>query len=248
VTDAEGYVQAAQGGTLFLDEIGDIEGSVQPKLLRLLEAGEVFELGASRPRKVDVRVCAATLKDLRAEVQSGRFREDLFYRIGRPVIGLPPLSERLEELPWLVEVELCRVEKRIAASASFLEVCALRAWPGNVRELRLEMRQAMRAALDDGREALEPGDLSPSAGKSASATAARRSERTLTREVIEAALQSEHGNVTAAARRLGLHRTQLRRWLARSGVDTGTLAAEYGEVRASGIVVRPPSRGIRPER
>jgi transcriptional regulator with PAS, ATPase and Fis domain len=95
--DSEGYVQAAHGGTLFLDEVAELDVQVQAKLLRALEAREVVPLGATRPRSEDVRICAAT-RDLRGEVAKGRFREDLYFRIGRPEVRLPPLRERLEEM------------------------------------------------------------------------------------------------------------------------------------------------------
>ena len=132
---------------------------------RVLEQREVVSLGASHPRKVDVRICAATLKDLRAEVNAGRFREDLYYRIGRPEVRIPSLLERLEELPWLVARELARVDARLGAHTSLLEACALRPWPGNVRELIGEIRRAGRSALADGRTAVKDRDLPESAGR-----------------------------------------------------------------------------------
>src|SRR5205823_14554395 len=100
--DVEGYVQAADGGTLFLDEIGELDLAVQAKLLRVLEAREVLPLGASRPRPVDLRLCSATHRDLRAAVADGSFRADLFFRVGQPEVALPPLRERPEEIPFLV--------------------------------------------------------------------------------------------------------------------------------------------------
>jgi transcriptional regulator of acetoin/glycerol metabolism len=221
--DSEGYVQAADGGTLFLDEVAELDVSVQPKLLRVLEMREVVSLGASHPRKVDVRICAATLKDLRGEVQAGRFREDLYYRIGRPEVRLPALVERLEDLPWLVARELARVDARLTAHPLLLEACALRAWPGNVRELLGEVRRAGREANADGRTTVKDRDLAETAGREitesrpAASSAATASD--LTREAIEAALRKEQGNVTRAARTLGLHRNQLRRWVAKHGVD-----------------------------
>ena len=162
--DSEGYVQAADGGTLFLDEVAELDVAVQPKLLRVLEQHEVVSLGASHPRKVDVRVCAATLKDLRAEVNAGRFREDLYYRIGRPEVRLPSLLERLEDMPWLIVRELLRVDAKLTPHPSLIEACALRPWPGNVRELLGEIRRAGRDALADGRAAVKDRDLPQSAG------------------------------------------------------------------------------------
>ena len=222
--DADGYVQAADGGTLFLDEVAELDLAVQPKLLRVLEQREVVSLGASHPRKVDVRVCAATLKDLRAEVTAGRFREDLYYRIGRPEVRLPSLLERLEELPFLVTRELERVDARLVPHPSLVEACALRPWPGNVRELLGEIRRAGREALADGRTSVKERDLAESAGREISqerrtAPSSGGAPVEMSREVIEQALRAELGNVTRAARALGMHRNQLRRWIAKHGVD-----------------------------
>ncbi|MFT3765845.1 MAG: sigma 54-interacting transcriptional regulator [Minicystis sp.] len=236
--DSEGYVQAADGGTLFLDEVAELDASVQPKLLRVLELHEVVSLGASHPRKVDVRICAATLRDLRGEVQAGRFREDLYYRIGRPEVRLPPLVERLEDLPWLVARELEKVDPKLAAHSLLLEVCALRAWPGNVRELLGEIRRAGREALADGRTVVKDRDLAESAGREIEAAkpstgpVAGVSPAELTRESIEAALRKEQGNVTRAARALGLHRNQLRRWITKNGVDPKVFGGDDDEPEA----------------
>jgi transcriptional regulator of acetoin/glycerol metabolism len=229
--DAEGYLQAADGGTLFLDEIAELDHAVQPKLLRVLEQREVVSLGASHPRKIDVRVCAATLKDLRAEVVAGRFREDLYYRIGRPEVRLPPLVDRLEELPFLVERELLRVDPKLVPHPSLVEACALRAWPGNVRELLGEIRHAGREALAERRHVVKDRDLSEAAGREigdaqhADARDAPEAPAEASREAIERALRAARGNVTQSARALGMHRNQLRRWLAKHGVD----ARAFGE-------------------
>ncbi len=218
-SDSEGYVQAADHGTLFLDEVAELDLGVQPKLLRVLEMREVLALGAAHPKKVDLQVCAATLKDLRGEVSAGRFREDLYYRIGRPEVRLPSLIDRLEEVPALAAAELTRADSRLVPSSGFLEACALRAWPGNVREFLREVRQAARAALDGGRSVVESKDLSPTAGEEISPEAKSSSQPELSREAIEAGLKREQGNVTRAARTLGMHRNQLRRWIARNNVD-----------------------------
>jgi DNA-binding NtrC family response regulator len=238
--DAEGYVQTADGGTLFLDEIAELDAGVQAKLLRVLETREVMPLGASEPRKVDIRVCTATLKDLRAEVAAGRFRRDLYYRIGSPEVRLPSIIERLEELPWLACTELQRLDQRLTPGLLFLETIALRPWPGNVRELLRELRNAGRAALGAGHVIVDAADLSPSAGQDiADESGPAASHRDAApappsgphrdatptppsggdRDALVAALQREHGNVTRAARTLGIHRTQLRRWIARHNID-----------------------------
>ncbi len=133
--DAVGHFEAAAGGTLFLDEIGELAPEVQAKLLRALEAREVQRLGESHARPVDVVVVAATHRDLRARVAEGRFRADLFFRVGLFEVELPPLRERLEEVPWLLEVATGAGGAGPALHASFVEACMLRPWPGNVREL-----------------------------------------------------------------------------------------------------------------
>ena len=218
-SDSEGYVQAADHGTLFLDEVAELDLGVQPKLLRVLEMREVLALGAAHPKKVDLQVCAATLKDLRGEVSAGRFREDLYYRIGRPEVRLPSLIDRLEELPALAAAELTRADAQLVPSSGFLEACSLRAWPGNVREFLREVRQAARAALDGGRSVVESKDLSPNAGEEISAEVKSSPQPEPSRDAIEAGLKREQGNVTRAARALGMHRNQLRRWLTRHSVD-----------------------------
>jgi len=224
--DAEGYVQAADGGTLFLDEIAELDLLVQAKLLRALESREVLPLGASRPQKVTIRVCSASHKALRDEVSAGRFREDLYYRIGRPEVRIPPLRERLDELPVFVARELHAVDTRLTASATLVEACALRVWPGNVRELVREVRRAAHAASSDPDRVVYPHHLSSEAGipmpvvvRPSDAPAVGASEppqasaASFTDEQIAQALEDHGGNVRGTARALGLHRNQLRRWL-----------------------------------
>jgi len=219
--DAEGYVEAADQGTLFLDEIAELDPAVQAKLLRMLEMREVLPLGASHPKKVDVQVCAATLKDLRVEVYAGRFREDLYYRIGRPEVRLPALAERLEEIPWLVAEALRRVDPALVPGASLVEACLLRPWPGNVRELLVEARYAASASLADKRTIVEARDLSPSAGRAVREGPAPETQPKPppSRSEVERELQSTNGNVSAASRALGIHRTQLRRLMERYRID-----------------------------
>lgn len=142
---APGYLQAAHGGTLFLDEVADLNLSVQAKLLRTLDTREVLPLGATRPERVELGLCAATLRDLREAASAGSFREDLYYRIGRPEVCLPPLRDRPEEIPFLVD----RVSQKVGIppAVSLIEACLLRPWPGNVRELCSEVRSAATLAL-----------------------------------------------------------------------------------------------------
>jgi transcriptional regulator of acetoin/glycerol metabolism len=218
-TDSDGYVQQAHGGTLFLDEIAELDPSVQAKLLRMVETREVLPLGATQPRKVSIRICAATHKDLRAEVGAGRFREDLYYRMGRPEVRNPPLRERIDEIPWLMQRAFSEVDETLVAQIATYELCALRRWPGNVRELLHEARQAAHAALHEGADAVRPDHFAKDAGMelsrgdSAAADTTPVTTRNLEDAEIERVLAENAGNVTAASRVLGLHRNQLRRWV-----------------------------------
>ncbi|MBL9099517.1 MAG: sigma 54-interacting transcriptional regulator [Myxococcales bacterium] len=222
-SNADGYVHAADGGVLFLDELGELDLGLQAKLLRFLETREVYAVGATRPRLVDVRVCSATHRDLRAMAGRGEFREDLYFRLGRPQVALPALHRRPEELPWLLASVLRGVDPRLTAHAQFVEACLLRPWPGNVRELILAARDAAAAARREGRTALEPTDLDAAAGRDlptpAAAAAPRFQDRLDDDDAVHAALRRAHGNVQAAAAALDVHRNQLRRWLLRKGLD-----------------------------
>jgi transcriptional regulator with GAF, ATPase, and Fis domain len=222
-SDVQGYIQAADGGTLFLDEVAELDLRVQAKLLRVLETKEVLPLGATRPEPVEFRICVATHADLREAVAAGSFREDLYYRVGRPVVEIPPLRQRLDELGWFVQRELEKADMRLFASVRFVEACALRPWPGNVRELLGEARRAAQRALQGGRLLLEPDDLSAEAGRPLrehtsappAAGPVRPGSSFPPDETIERVLAEHDGNVTRAARALDLHRNQLRRWLAK---------------------------------
>ncbi|MCY1023796.1 sigma 54-interacting transcriptional regulator [Pyxidicoccus sp. MSG2] len=233
--DAQGYVQAADGGTLFLDEVVELDLSVQAKLLRVLESREVLSLGASKPKPVDLHVCSASNKDLRARVAGGHLREDLYFRLGRPEVMLPPLRQRPEEIPLLLQQEVRQVAPGLGMHVSLVEECLLRPWPGNVRELRVEVRSAVQSALLGGEARVKALHLSPSAGTAfgpAMSTPVPMETGSVRREVssrappleagekarIEEALRQQGGNVAAAARALGMHRTQLRRLLARHGI------------------------------
>jgi transcriptional regulator of acetoin/glycerol metabolism len=218
-SDAEGYIQAAHQGTLFLDEIAELDPLVQAKLLRVLETREVLPLGASRPKSVQIGICAASHRRLRDEVAAGRFREDLYFRIGRPEVQIPPLRERLDEIPWFVARELRRVSSELSASVGFVEACALRPWPGNVRELLREVTRAAHRALEARSTVVEPGHLLDEAGVAVRAEpgAQRQGLSRWSDEDIRRALTDNAGNVRATARALDVHRNQLRRWLEKHG-------------------------------
>lgn len=224
--DAKGLVQAAHGGTLFLDEIGDIEAAVQAKLLRVIETKEVLPMGGLAPIAVDFSLCAATHKDLRVEVAAGRFREDLYFRIGQPRIELPSLVERPEEIPWLIQRALETVNATIVPDAEFVEACLLRSWPGNVRELLAEVRGAAIAAL--GEKFVLARHLPATAG-----TTMRSSVPVTTRDAdvdtveddhpIANALRETGGNVLQASSLLGMTRAKVRRFIEKTGLDVTTL-------------------------
>ncbi len=145
-----GLVEAASGGTLFLDEVGDIPLAMQVKLLRLLESGTYRRVGSTDLRRTDVRVVAATHRDLQTMVAAGSFREDLFYRLSTFPIHLPPLRERVEDIPLLAVALLARVapERRLSLSKDALSRLTAHAFPGNVRELRNVLERA--ALMTDG--------------------------------------------------------------------------------------------------
>jgi transcriptional regulator with PAS, ATPase and Fis domain len=236
-----GYLQSADGGVLFLDEFGELSLEVQAKLLRVIETKEVLAVGASRPQQVDVRLCFATNRNLRADVAAGKFRADLYYRIQTPQVVLPPLRDRIAEVPWLIELALTSMGEPLHAHARFVEACMLRSWPGNIRELLSEVREAAGAALDEGAKVVTEEHLRTHAGVELgpaslagppSALAGVASERgsisgvsnanepPLTREAIEAELATQGQNLAATARALGVHRTQLYRRMAELEMPT----------------------------
>jgi hypothetical protein len=228
--DADGYVQAAHGGTLFLDEVAELSLAVQAKLLRTLETGEVLPLGASKARRVELRFCSATHRDLRGLIAAGKFREDLFYRMATPTVMAPPLRERLEEVPWLLQMAIEGAAPGLGLHVSLVEACLLRRWPGNVRELLAEARSAAQRAVVAGAARVEARHLGADAGvagESSEPTAAAATgaggEPPTKRRLI-GVLRRVRGNVSAAARELGVHRTQLRRWLVRRGIEASAYA------------------------
>ncbi len=148
----QGLVEVASGGTLFLDEVGDISPMIQPKLLRFLETGEFRRVGGTNAMKVDVRIVSATNKDLQKEVEGGRFREDLLYRLNVVTIRIPPLKDRKEDIPLLVDYFLAKkgkgkAQKRLSDEA--LETLLTYDWPGNVRELEHVLEGAIILSHDE---------------------------------------------------------------------------------------------------
>ena len=160
-SDRPGLFELADGGTLFLDEIGEAPPDLQVKLLRVLETREITPVGAARPRAIDVRVIAATNRDLTAALEAGAFRGDLFHRLNVFPISMPPLATRLEDLPALVATFVQRISpQRPAVTEAFLAAVRARSWPGNVRELKHAVEYACVVARGG---ALQPEHLPPSA-------------------------------------------------------------------------------------
>ncbi len=163
MSDSEGLIRAAEDGTLFLDEIGDLPLSLQPKLLRFLQEGEIHTLGENAPRKVNVRVIAATHKDLGQLVKERLFREDLYYRIATLTVKVPPLRERPEDISALISHYLTHFARRNDRTIAGITWEAIRAlesysWPGNIRELAAEMERLVLYADESGY--ISPADIS----------------------------------------------------------------------------------------
>ncbi|HEX4512085.1 MAG TPA: sigma 54-interacting transcriptional regulator [Polyangiaceae bacterium] len=201
-SDAEGLVQSAHGGVLFLDEVCELTLPIQAKLLRVIETKQVTPVGATGARKVDVRFCLAAQNDLRARVDAGVFRPDLLFRI-RSHVALAPVRERPEEIPFFVARQLEERDK--TAHAKLVEACLMRRWPGNVREIIAELALAAEAAD----EVVRAEHLREGAGNARTTTTAAASS--IGRDAIVRALEGAGGNISAAARALGMHRTQLKR-------------------------------------
>ena len=235
VEDRVGLFQQADGGTLFLDEIGETSPAFQVKLLRALQEGEFRPLGSSRSVTVDVRVIAATNRDLEEDVRTGRFREDLYYRLATIPLHVPPLRERPMDLPLLARRLLETTARALDKPAEGIEAVAMDAlaayyWPGNVRELQNEILRMV--ALADtpllGAGLLSPRILGAATGPDAapalpstegiSGNLRERMEQ-LEQRVIAQAMQRHRGNKSRAARELGLSRVGLRAKLGRYGLE-----------------------------
>jgi transcriptional regulator with PAS, ATPase and Fis domain len=214
--DRVGVFEAANGGTVFLDEVGEIDINFQLKLLRFLQEKEVRALGSSRPRKVDVRVVAATNKNLPKMVEEGKFREDLWYRLDVVRIHVPPLRERRGDVPLLAGFFLRRYDERYQLDSKLTEsgLSALSecTWPGNVRQLQHLMERLVilapggritQDAVDDALRASRP----PEAGGESLADTEM--------EQIRKVLAATGGNKSRAARILGIERKTLYRKLER---------------------------------
>jgi DNA-binding NtrC family response regulator len=230
-----GLFEHADGGTLFLDEVGELPMTLQAKLLRAVEYGEVQRVGSLQPRQIDVAVIAATNRDLRVEAANGRFRSDLFFRLGIIEIFLPPLRQRREDIPYLaatfIRASAGRLNKPVMGITPSAERFLAQAeWPGNIRELRNVIERA--CIMCDGHLLGERELQRAMSVPTASTPAAARDERsaveepdanllsTAQREQIRRVLHETGGNKAAAARMLGVSRRSLYRWLERLSADS----------------------------
>jgi DNA-binding NtrC family response regulator len=232
VTSKPGKFELADKGTIFLDEIGDVPSVIQVKLLRVLQEREFEHLGGTRTLKVDVRLVAATNRDLRAALEQGTFREDLYYRLNVVPISIPPLREHKEDIPYLVDHFIERFARESGKEISGIAPAALKLlmdfhWPGNVRELENIIERAVAfadgATIDvrDIRLDLSPRLASSDSGAIAGAVPFPPEGLTLEQyedEIIREALRRAGGNKSQAARRLGLSRNALRYRLSRMGM------------------------------
>jgi two-component system response regulator AtoC len=225
VGNKRGLIESAHGGTLFLDEVGELPVHLQVKFLRFLQESEVRRLGDTRAVRVDVRVVAATARDLQAEVGSGRFREDLYYRLNVVQIRIPPLRDREDDIPVLLEYFLARTRERLRVvrelrfTPDAMRALISYAWPGNVREVEnlVERAVVLAESSEIGLEALpetvRDGSEGPGSGQSSLALAGlsvKRNQRSLERTLITRALEATGGNRTQAARLLEIsHRALL---------------------------------------
>jgi DNA-binding NtrC family response regulator len=270
VEKRRGIIEGATGGTLFLDEIGDMSEASQAKILRVLELGEVTPVGGRGPVSVDLRLVSATNRDLRQDIETGRFRRDLFYRIKVVHLELPALRERADDIPLLAENFLTTFSRnmgrgKLTFSRRAREALMEYGWPGNIRELENEVERAVALAYTD---TIHLEDLSRDVRNAKARRPAPPAEtfrpaaevgrlRTLEREAIEACLAECGGNRTQAARMLGISRESLRRKLKLlfptaaddaadesadvSGEDAASGPAGPGETGRAAVVLRPGS-------
>ncbi|MCB9536425.1 MAG: sigma-54-dependent Fis family transcriptional regulator [Myxococcales bacterium] len=228
VTNKPGRFELADGGTLFLDEIGEVSTETQVKLLRAIQESEFERVGGITTRRVDVRLVTATNRDLQAEVAGGAFREDLYYRLNVVPIKLPPLRERADDVPLLVEHMLDKYNARLERDVQRVDDAAMQvllryAWPGNIRELENVIERTL--LFCDGQTVTAedlPAELCaqaegggsmavpiPPVGVTGLKDAVKLTTQRLEREMIERALEETGGNVTRAARKLEISRKSL---------------------------------------
>ena len=227
-TSKPGKFEQADTGTVFLDEIGDVPASVQVKLLRILQEREFERLGSNKVKHIDVRVLAATNVDLRAALEQGTFREDLYYRLNVLPINIPPLRERKEDIPYLAGHFVKKLGKDLGSPVQSISDAAMQRlleyhWPGNVRELENVLERSMVLANGSVLEAADVKlDMAPAARFTVAdnflpeGTTLDQYEQSIIRE----ALKRANGNKSQAARLLGLTRNALRYRLSQMGLES----------------------------
>ena len=238
MSDQAGLIRSAENGTLFLDEIGDLPLALQPKLLRFLQEGEIHTLGERAPRKVNVRVIAATHKDLETLVAEKLFREDLYYRIATLTLKVPPLRERREDVSTLISHFVSHYARKnerpiSGITADAIQILETYSWPGNIRELAAEIERLVLYAEDDGY--IRPENISqrihPRNGQIE--VAGEKLDDLLEsyeRRVITETLKRHDCNVAKASEALGLgSRQTLYKKLKRLAIDIGDFLQEDTE-------------------
>jgi transcriptional regulator with PAS, ATPase and Fis domain len=224
VSSQEGLFQRARGGTIFLDEIGEMPLSLQPKLLRVLEEKTVLPVGSTTPVRVNVRIIAASNRDLQAEVENARFRDDLYYRLNVFEIHIPPLRKRLEDLPGLVEHLIQRHNLEMKMNYKGVDSATMRIlmslpWKGNIRELDNVLERAM--ILGDG-DWIRPADLpgqQSDGGDFALEDNLTKAVELYEKSHIERTLNKAGGDKSRAADMLGLSLSTLYRKIEKLGIE-----------------------------
>ncbi|QDU90972.1 Transcriptional regulatory protein QseF [Pirellulimonas nuda] len=212
-----GVFRAAEGGIVFLDEVGEMPLELQPKLLRVLQQGEVTPVGASHPIQVNVQIIAATNRDLEQEVAAGRFREDLYYRLNMVELRVPPLRQRVEDIPRFVEYFSCKYAARYSraqwrpSDEQLQGFCEFH-WPGNIRQLSHVIEQAYVLDCEPTLPALRSGDTN------APSLPFTNLDR-LRAAAVRQALRSSQGHKGRAARLLGVHPNTMTRLIQQLGAD-----------------------------
>jgi len=227
IASREGAFQAADGGTLFLDEIGELSQEMQPKLLRALEKREVKKVGSTRHGKVDIRLIAATNRDLKTEVNAGRFRSDLYYRLAVVRVKLPPLRERLDDVPVLVGkilesmgVDEASSELDFLRTPAFVAQLSRHGWPGNVRELRNYLERCVALRVQTPFDARSPESTAFRRVDTAQPLKLAREQwvASFEKQYLQQVLEQQGGNVAAAARAAGVDRPHFYRLLWKHGL------------------------------
>jgi DNA-binding NtrC family response regulator len=223
VSDRSGAFLEADGGTIFLDELGELPMELQPKLLRVLEAGTIRRVGEDKHRKVDVRVVAATHRDLEKEIDAGRFRRDLYYRLAVVLVTVPPLRDRLDDIPFLARHFVQQMGRGdFELPRALLARFAAYHWPGNVRELRNLVERALAGAD------IDPLPQEPQAARALSTgenltdlpfkEAKERLVDSFAKEYLAALLEKCGGNISEAARQAGIARNYVHRLVQKYGL------------------------------